>query len=138
MILLDTCVVSEGIKPGPDPRLLAWIDSLDEDNVYLCAFTIAELQKGVEKLEKGKKQDALRLWIEQLRARFNGKVLTFDVETAAIWGDLTARVARQGQNCPLMDTLIAAVALRHDALLATRNEADFVATGVKTINPWAP
>ncbi len=136
MTILDTCVLSESLKPDPDPRLLSWIDGLDESSVYLAAFTIGELEKGIERLEPGKKRDALRVWFEQLRVRFRGRILSFDEEAAIVWGDMSARLAAEGRIAPAVDGLIAAVAIRNEAVLATRNEGDFNATGARIVNPW--
>ena len=111
MILLDTCGVSETMRPNPSPEVLDWLNGLPETKVYLPAPVIGELHKGVELLPRGNRQKALRIWLEQLRERFTGKILSFDEETAAI-------------------------ALRHSALLATRNVSDFQDTGVEVVNPW--
>jgi len=136
VILLDTCVVSEALRPEPAQRVTAWIESLPEEQVYLPALVLGELEKGVRLLPRGSKRSALRLWLEQLRRRFNGKILSFDEETALWWGDLTARSQSAGWPLPVIDGLLAATALQHAALLATRNTDDFRGTGVELINPW--
>jgi predicted nucleic acid-binding protein len=69
-----------------NPRLISWIDGLDEDAVYITAFTMGELEKGIDRLGPGKKRDALRSWLEQLRVRFSGRILPFDEEPAIMWG----------------------------------------------------
>lgn len=136
MIVLDTCVISEALRPEPDPRVMAWIDSLPEQLVYLPALVLGELEKGVELLPEGSKRSALRLWLEQLRQRFSGRILSFDEETALRWGDLSARSQAAGRRLPVTDGQLAATALQHAALLATRNVDDFRGTGVEIINPW--
>lgn len=136
MIVLDTCVISEALRPKPDPRVMAWIDSLPEPLVYLPALVLGELEKGVELLPPGSKRSALRLWLEQLRQRFSGRILSFDEETALRWGDLSARSQAAGRRLPVTDGQLAATALQHAALLATRNVDDFRGTGVEIINPW--
>jgi toxin FitB len=136
MTVLDTCVLSESLKPDPDPRLFSWIDGLDEETVSLTAFTVGELEKGIGLLGPGKKRDALRVWLEQLRARFSGRILSFDEESAVLWGDMSARLAAEGRTAPAIDSLIASVVLRHEAVLATRKEGDFSFTGVRIVNPW--
>jgi toxin FitB len=136
MIILDSCVISESLKPAPNSKVTSWIASLEEENVFLPALALGELQKGIEILDDGKKRQALRMWFEQLRQRFQGRVLPFDEETAIVWGGLCARLAKKGRPAPVIDGIIAATALRHDALLATRNISDFESSGVKTINPW--
>jgi predicted nucleic acid-binding protein len=136
MTVLDTCVLSESLKPDPDPRLISWIDGLDEGAIYITAFTVGELEKEIERLGPGKKRDALRSWLEQLRVRFTGRILPFDEESAIMWGDMSARLASEGRTAPAIDSLIAAVILRHEAVLATRNEGDFTSMGIRTVNPW--
>jgi len=136
VILLDTCVVSETMRPNPSPEVLNWLNGLPETKVYLPAPVIGELHKGVELLPRGNRQKALRIWLEQLRERFTGKILSFDEETAAIWGMLTARLEKSGRTLSVIDGILAAVALRHSALLATRNVSDFQDTGVEVVNPW--
>jgi len=103
-----------------------------------CFFCRSLLQPapGVELLPKGRKKDALRVWLEQLRQRFAGRILSFDAATALRWGGLTARSQLQGRNLPVIDSMLAATALQHSAVLATRTTADFEAAGVETVNPW--
>ncbi|MGC9313013.1 MAG: type II toxin-antitoxin system VapC family toxin [Sediminispirochaetaceae bacterium] len=137
MILLDTCVISEVLRPAPSPKVTAWLDSLPEEQVYIPSLVIGELEKGVELLPKGEKKAALRLWLEQLRRRFKGRILPFDEETAVLWGSLTARCRKSGRRLPVIDSMLAAIALRHSALFATRNVTDYDDTGADIVNPWA-
>jgi len=136
VIVLDTCVISEALCPEPDLRVMEWIEGMPEDQVYLPALVLGELEKGVEELPEGSKRAALRLWLEQLRQRFSGRILSFDEETAVRWGDLVARSQAGGRRPAVIDGMLAATALQHAALLATRNTADFQGTGVELINPW--
>ena len=136
MIVLDTCVVSESLKPEPDPRVMAWIDSLEESEVFLPSLVLGELRKGVELLPNGNRRAALSLWLGQLEQRFAARILNLDSVVAARWGSLTERLQRAGTPMPVVDGLIAAHALVPGAVLATRNTADFAASGVVTLNPW--
>lgn len=136
MILLDTCVISEALKPKPSPKVLEWIASLPEEAAGLSVLVLAELQKGVERLESGNKRSALRLWLEQLKSRFAGRILSWDGECAAVWGRLAAEREKAGRSMPLMDSLIAAQAIRLNAYVATRNSADYEGSGVLIVNPW--
>jgi toxin FitB len=136
MILLDTCVISEQLKPAPDPACIRWLDSVPEEAIYIPAFALGELKRGIERLEPGSKRNLLEIWLEQLNARFDGKIVGFDGQTALVWGTLSARLAASGTPMPLMDSLIAACALSAGATLATRNIADFARTGVQLLNPW--
>lgn len=136
MILQDTCVVSEAIRPQPSRNVLQWLESLPEYQVYLPVPALGELEKGIHLLQEGEKRSALRLWIEQLRERFRGRIVPFDEETAIVWGKLAARFEKSGRRLPVIDGMLAALALRHSALFATRNVTDFQGTGVEIVNPW--
>ena len=136
MILLDTCVVSESLRPNPSSRVLEWVDGLPEYQVYLPSVVIGELQKGVALLPAGKKRTALQLWLVQLRERFKNRILYFDEETAVDWGILTAKLEKSGRKIPVIDSMLAAIALRNAALLATRNLNHYEGTGVEILNPW--
>lgn len=136
MILLDTCVVSDSIKPDPSSAVIGWIRSLPEYRVYLPSVVVGELRRGVLLLPDGSKRAALGLWLEQLRDRFRGRILPFDEETALVWGALSVNAEQRGNRLPAIDSLIAAYAVRHTAVLATRNVSDFAAAGVDVVNPW--
>lgn len=136
MILLDTCVVLESMRPDPSPRVMDWIGSLPEHQVYLPVLVLGELKKGVDRLDEGPRRTALELWLEQLRERFRRRVVAVDEETAMIWGALLARLDGEGLHMSAVDSLIAACALRNSALLATRNTADYAPSGVRLIDPW--
>lgn len=138
VIVLDTCVVSESLKSEPDPRVMAWIEALDEAEVFLPSLVLGELRKGVELLPEGNRKAALSLWLVQLEQRFVGRILSFDAEVAGRWGSLTARMQKAGTPLPVVDSLIAAHALLAGAVLATRNGVDFAGSGVVTFNPWQP
>ena len=136
-VLLDTNVVSELVAKQPNPKVLEWIDSLDANAVYLPVITIGELRHGIEKLPESKRKNNLRHWLdEELSLRFYGRILTIDSEVMMAWGVLMAQLEREGRPMPAMDSLIAAIAIRHDCVLATRNNEDFAACGILTINPW--
>ena len=135
--LLDTCVVSELVKQQPDARVVEWIDSVDDDDVYLSVITIGEITKGIEKLAEAKRKQELREWLrDELLARFQGRLVVLDVEMFMLWGALTARLETAGRKLSAIDSLIAASALQGNFILVTRSEADFEATGVKLFNPW--
>jgi len=135
--LLDTCVISELVAKQPNSQVVEWIDSLDNDLVYLSAITIGEITKGIEKLPQSSRKQTLNEWLKRdLLARFHGKILSLDTAVLIEWGSLTARLESSGQIMPAIDSLIAATALAHQMTLATRNVGDFEAANVKIINPW--
>jgi toxin FitB len=136
VIILDTCVISGSLKENQESAMFAWMAGLKEETVFIPSIVIGELRKGVELLEKGKKKQALELWLEQLQDRFSGRILPIDEGTALVWGSLCARLTREGRPVPVSDSLIAASSLFHDALLATRNTKDFEGMGLRLVNPW--
>ena len=135
--LLDTCVISELVAKHPNPRVVGWVDNVDEGTIYLSALTIGEIKKGIEKLPASSRRSTLAEWLEDgLLIRFEGRILPIDAPVALVWGKLTADLERQGRPIPAMDSLIAATALQGQLSLVTRNEADFAGCGVAVINPW--
>lgn len=136
--LLDTNVLSEVRRPVPDAKVLAWLDQVDEDRVYLCVISIAEIARGVALLEDGRRKQELAIWLENdLPARFESRVLEVEVRAALIWGRLMADAKREGRGLSVMDGWIAALAQRHNLTLATRNTKDFRHTGTALFDPWS-
>lgn len=134
--VLDTCIISEAVRPRPDPAVLAWLAAQDESELFLCALTLGELGKGVERLKRGAKRSALENWLVGLERRFGPRVLPIDAGVAIQWGHLDAMLAAKGKTLPVVDGLIAACAIGNACVLATRNVKDFVETGVELFNPW--
>jgi len=135
--LIDTCAVSESVKPLVNPGLAEWIRTADEDRLFLSVLTLGELRKGVEMLGEGKRKESFVLWLEKdLWARFRGRILSIDREICEIWGRLSARFQKAGRHLHVVDGLLAATALAGDLYLVTRNISDFEETGVSIENPW--
>jgi predicted nucleic acid-binding protein len=136
--LLDTNVVSEWVKPRPNPGVIEWLASADEDRLFLSVVTLAELRYGVERLPAGRKNAQLQEWLEtELRIRFEGRVVVIDETVAALWGKLLAKADAVGRPLGAMDGFLAATAAAHQMTLVTRNEMDFAGAGIKTFNPWS-
>lgn len=135
--LLDTCVISELAAKQSNPKVVEFVDSLDPDDVYLSAITIGEITKGIERLPKSKRKHELETWLkEDLLIRFEGKIVSLDVDVLVTWGILTGRLETTGRILPAIDSLIAATVLYHQFKLVTRNVDDFTGTGIEIINPW--
>lgn len=135
--LLDTNVVSELAAKHPSQQVVEWIDSLEPYSVYLSVITIGELRKGIEKLPPSRRKDTLNVWLaDDVLVRFSGRILMLDVAAMLVWGELTGRLEQAGQTVPAIDSLLAALALHHQCILATRNTHDFRTTGVQLIDPW--
>ena len=135
--LLDTYAVSDWMKPRPDPGLIEWLDSVDEDRTYLSVITLGELRRGVERLPDSARRERLAQWLtDELLDRFAGRVLGVDEVVAQAWGRLSARIEKLGRPVDPIDGLLAATAESHRMGLVTRNVKDFQNTGVPLICPW--
>ncbi len=138
MILLDTCVISEVARDNPDARVSGWFETVQEERLRLSVISVGEIQKGIEMLQPGARQDQLRAWLEGLVDVFHDRILPIDEPVARRWGTIAASTQRIGRPRPPIDALLAATAIHHDLVLATRNVADFEGTGVRLVNPWRP
>jgi predicted nucleic acid-binding protein len=136
--LLDTNVISELIRPRPEPLVVGWLADVDEDRVFLSVVTLAELEKGVRLLADGQKRQRLEQWLENdLAQRFEGRVLDITPEIARQWGSVTAARQRAGRPMAMLDAFLVATALQRAFTLVTRNDRDFADTGVDVLNPWS-
>jgi predicted nucleic acid-binding protein len=135
--LLDTNAVSEWVKPRPNPGVIRWMESADEDRVFLSVISLAELRYGVERLAAGARRARLEQWLrDELPLRFEGRILPVDNDIAAAWGRTVARSEAIGRPMGAMDAFLAATAEVHRLTLVTRNVSDFtVLKGI--LNPWS-
>lgn len=136
MIILDTNVVSEPMRPVPNPDVMAWLDGHEINDLWITAITAAELHAGVAMLEHGARRRSLATEIEATLDDFHGRVLPFAADAAFVYGELTGPLLVNKTKFGILDYQIAAIALVHGAVVATRNTKDFVATGVPLTNPW--
>jgi len=135
--LLDTCVISELVKPRPDANVVRWVDAVDERKLFLSVLTVGALEKGVTKLPKSPRKDDLRAWLEHdLTERFAGRILPVDAAVAVAWGIIQGEAERAGAKLPVIDALLTATAAVHRLTLVTRNIADFDHCGATVFNPW--
>lgn len=137
--LLDTNVVSEWVKPQPNPHVVAWLQEVDEDRVFLSVASLAEIRRGVELMPSGRRRESLAHWLAtDLPSRFEGRILDIDSRVADAWGIVMARGQRSGMNPGVLDVFFAATAEVHRLTLVTRNVRDFLKFGVPLLNPWQP
>jgi toxin FitB len=135
--LLDTNVVSEWMKPRPNPGLIAWLEEVDEDRVFLSVVTLTELRYGIERLVAGKRRKQLEDWLQQeLPLRFEERVLPIDSAVADACGKIVARREALGRPIEPMDGFIAATVEVHRLTLVTRNVSDFEGAVRLIVNPW--
>jgi len=135
--LLDTCVLSEFTRRQPDARVIAWLDAMDEEQLFISAVTIGEVQRGIQRLPESRRKTELAVWMNNgLMARFAGRIVSIDAATMYLWGSLVARLEAAGQPIGVMDSLILASAVQHNLIIVTRNTADFTPSGAQVINPW--
>jgi predicted nucleic acid-binding protein len=136
MILLDTNVISEAMKPEPDRAVRDWLDEQAAETLYLSSVTIAELTFGIGALPEGRRKDRLTAALEGVMALFGQRILPFDTEAARRYGDLAVRARAAGRRFPTPDGCIAAIAAAHDFAVATRDAAAFEAAGLAVMTPW--
>ena len=133
--LLDTSVLSEIRKKNGEARVKAFVDSLQEEEIYISVISIGEICFGIEKLPDGPKKDELFIWFTQkLPERFGNRLIALDADIMVEWGKLQAQTQR---TLPVFDSLIAASALARRLTVVTRNINDFERIeGLSLLNPW--
>ena len=137
MILLDTNVVSEPLRPAPESRVVEWIDAQPLETLFLSAITVAELRAGVALLPAGKRRGGLQQNLEKrLLPLFAGRVLPFDLACTPAYAELLRRARAAGLAIATTDGYIAAIAAANGFTVATRDIGPFEAAGVAVINPW--
>ena len=136
MILLDTNVVSEAMKPQPDPSVRAWLNEQAAETLYLSSVTLAELLFGIQALPAGRRRNMLGLALDGLLALFQDRLLPFDAEAARRYAELAVAARGHGRGFPTPDGYIAAIAAAHGFMVASRDVGPFAAAGLKVIDPW--
>lgn len=137
MILLDTNVISEMMRPRPDPVVGAWFDRQDGLPLYISTITEGELWSGFERSPVGKKRAVVEALIAETFADdFAGRILAFDSAAARLFGMISAQRSRVGRPISTADCQIAAIAQVHGLKIATRNTKDFENCDVALVNPW--
>ncbi len=134
--LLDTCVISELVKPAPQENVVSWLNVMPSELLFLCAITIGEVRKGLTKLPDSKKKERLTSWLNTLLIEYRERILFIDLLVCENWGVLQGNAEMAGTPMSTIDSLIAATADTHNLTLITRNENDFAPSNVPIINPW--
>jgi predicted nucleic acid-binding protein len=136
MIVLDTNVISEAMKPAPDPTVRAWLNEQAPETLFLTSVTLAELLFGVAALPAGKRQDILAKALDGLLALFKDRILPFDADAARQYAKLAVAARAAGRGFPTPDGYIAAICVARGFIVASRDTAPFEAVAVPVINPW--
>lgn len=134
--LLDTNIISELSKSPPNGSVLTWLGQTKEESLFISVITVAELQRGIEKLEISNRKRQLARWKSQLLARFEKRIIPIDTLIADEWGSIIALSEKRGRRLDAADGLIAATASIHQLTLVTRNITDFEVTDLPVFNPF--
>jgi toxin FitB len=136
MIVLDTNIVSEAMKPEPNPSVRAWLNDQAIETLYLSSVTLAELLFGVAALPAGKRKDMSAQALDGLTGLFRDRVLPFDIDAAHHYAKLAVMAKVGGRGFPTPDGYIAAIAASRGFIVASRDMAPYEAAKVTVINPW--
>ena len=137
MILLDTNILSEPMRPSPNKRVISWLDQQIVNDLFICAITKAEIELGIALLPESKKKQSLFAAVQEIFNSFSDRCLAFGATEASIYAEIIAATRKKGRTMSVEDALIAAVAVSNDFTLATRNIKDFKSiTALPLINPF--
>ena len=136
MIFIDTNVISETLRPQPEPRVLEWLIRHDSE-LAIPSIVIAEVAFGIYKLQPDRRVKRLMRGLDAWRQRLAGRIMAFNEESALIYGELMGTSTKQGRPMSAQDGMIAAIARVQGGKLATRNVRDFEHAGVDIVNPWS-
>jgi predicted nucleic acid-binding protein len=136
MIVLDTNVVSEAMKPEPHPAVRAWLNGQATETLYLSSVTVAELLFGIGAIPVGNRKDMLAQALDGLMRLFRDRVLPFDIDAARCYAELAVTARTSGRGFPTPDGYIAAIAASRGFIVASRDTAPYKAASVTVINPW--
>jgi toxin FitB len=134
--LLDTCVISELVRPTPDENVVNWLNQTPNERLFLSVIAIGELRKGITRLPDSNKKNRLTNWLNTLLDNYESRILPINLTVAETWGNIQAHAETNGTPLASIDSLIAAVALTHNLIIVTRNESDFAASNAPLLNPW--
>jgi predicted nucleic acid-binding protein len=135
--LLDTCVLAEFSRRKPASKLMRWMDGIAEESLYISSVTIGELQRSIEALPDSQRKNDLMVWLnEGLKERLKEHILPLETVTFTLWGSLTSWKEQDGKPMGVIETLIAATALRHNLTIVTNQPEAYLRCGAHVVNPW--
>lgn len=136
--LLDTCVLSELVRPRPDAQVIDWLRKQNPESLYISAITVGEIERGIAKRGGDARAVALGRWLRlEIMGRFAKRIVAVDESVAMEWGRVCGEAERAGKKRPAIDALIAATAAVHGMKIVTRNVNDMAGMGVPILNPFA-
>jgi predicted nucleic acid-binding protein len=135
MILIDTNILSETLKPKPEPRVIEWLTEHDAE-IWLPVIVLAEIAYGIERIRPDHRAERLARGLESWRDRFRDRICLFSEADALSYGKIMGQASLKGRPMSIPDGMIAAMVLNLSARLATRNVDDFAACSIALINPW--
>lgn len=137
MIVIDTNVLSEVMRPSPRSAVVSWLNRQDVTTLYLTAVSLAELRFGIARLDAGRTKDDLSTRLDLMLERvFGGRILPFTSQAAQIFADRMASARRNGRAVSFQDGVIAASCAAAGFSIATRDISPFEAMGLSVLNPW--
>jgi toxin FitB len=136
MIVLDTNVISEAMKPQPHPSVRHWLNDQAAETLYLSSVTLAELLFGIAALPAGKRKNMLKQALDGLMGLFRDRLLPFDIDAAQHYAELAVSAKARGRGFPTPDGYIAAIAASRKFIVASGDTSPYEAAGVSVINPW--
>jgi hypothetical protein len=137
MIVVDTNVISEMMRPEPDERVTRWYRSTQAHLLYTTTVTVAETLSGIFTLPAGSRRSGMELDARAIFAEdFDGRILVFDISAAEAYAEIASRRKAKGRPVKPLDAEVAAIARIRDMAVATRNIRDFEDCGIDLINPW--
>jgi predicted nucleic acid-binding protein len=138
MIVLDTNVISEPLRPTGNPVVLAWLDRQDIETLFLAAISLAELRHGIAALPPGRRRKQLAEALEErILPLFGPRILPFDSAAASAYAEVRSRAHRAGKAVGTADSYIAATVAARGFAIATRDTSPFEAAGLNVVNPWS-
>jgi predicted nucleic acid-binding protein len=138
VIVVDTNVVSELMRPNPSDSVVDWLSRHDHEDFATTSITVAEILYGIEKLPDGRRKELMTSTASEVFAMFTDRVIAFDLAAATQYPGVVGRRDRAGRPIDGFAAQLAAICLAAGAALATRNVKDFEQTGIEVIDPWSP
>jgi predicted nucleic acid-binding protein len=137
MIILDTNVVSDLMRPEPASQVATWVRGRDRRELCMTSITLAEIRYGIARLPEGRRKQVLLDTADDIFRAFSDQTLPVDAAAAEQYAIIASARERAGKPIPGFDALIAAVCRSRGAALATRSQPDFDGTGIEIIDPWS-